>query len=586
VAETGADFEPRAGNTITAARVDEHFDYALAEASRYISGLDRTVVGLTLTLDPGFVHIDGTLVEFGSAVSEPLTPSATNYVYAEKDADITVNTTGTPPAGSILLFTFTTNGVGVTAEVDNRPNITAKVLDVDLMAPKLFRTDASDPVEDGELVRYDFLRSYVQSNGGNKTVRYSTTATIAHSGLGTQAGGDWPGALTAGDRILDKNNSTGADRGIWVAAAGAWTRATDYDVPAEVIPGSLVGVTDGTTLADTFWSLATEAPIVVGTTSLSFLQQDYRGHAALTGSSAHGATSAATANMIASRNGSGQSSFADGVNADHAATKGQLDANATADRARANHTGTQTASTISDFDTQVRTSRLDQMAAPTAAVSLNSQKITNLAAPTAATDAARLSDVTGGTGSAYSVAAAGLKSFEFQVVTTQATIGYTSSTLSGSGLHIILPGRTDDNDGFYPSGTSIGVVLMTHFEDGGADSDIFSAMGIDVNALSSVNGRDISVLSTRETDGGIDTDTLADWADGDNTVWEATITLLGNSTAAGFRVGDVVVKRNGVTVLTKTNRRINRSTSLLINFGGTTTTCRLMSMPICRILYP
>jgi hypothetical protein len=55
--------------------------------------------------------------------------------------------------------------------------------------------------------------------------------------------------------------------------------------------------------------------------------------------------------------------------------------------ARANHTGTQTAATISDFDTQVRTSRLDQMAAPTSAVSLNSQKITNLAAPTAATDA-------------------------------------------------------------------------------------------------------------------------------------------------------------------------------------------------------
>ena len=56
--------------------------------------------------------------------------------------------------------------------------------------------------------------------------------------------------------------------------------------------------------------------------------------------------------------------------------------------ARANHTGTQTASTISDFDTQVRTSRLDQMAAPTASVSLNSQKITNLATPTLSTDAA------------------------------------------------------------------------------------------------------------------------------------------------------------------------------------------------------
>lgn len=49
---------------------------------------------------------------------------------------------------------------------------------------------------------------------------------------------------------------------------------------------------------------------------------------------------------------------------------------------------TLTAAKISDFDTQVRTSRLDQMAAPTASVSLNSQKITNLATPTADTDAA------------------------------------------------------------------------------------------------------------------------------------------------------------------------------------------------------
>jgi len=55
--------------------------------------------------------------------------------------------------------------------------------------------------------------------------------------------------------------------------------------------------------------------------------------------------------------------------------------------ARANHTGTQTASTISDFDTQVRTNRLDQMAAPTASVSLNSQKITGLADGTSAGDA-------------------------------------------------------------------------------------------------------------------------------------------------------------------------------------------------------
>jgi hypothetical protein len=55
--------------------------------------------------------------------------------------------------------------------------------------------------------------------------------------------------------------------------------------------------------------------------------------------------------------------------------------------ARANHTGTQLAATVSDFDIQVRTSRLDQMAAPTASVALNAQKITGLATPTDNTDA-------------------------------------------------------------------------------------------------------------------------------------------------------------------------------------------------------
>jgi hypothetical protein len=72
--------------------------------------------------------------------------------------------------------------------------------------------------------------------------------------------------------------------------------------------------------------------------------------------------------------------------------------------ARANHTGTQTASTISNFDTQVRTSRLDQMAAPTASVSLNSQKITNLATPTNSGDAVSLGYLNGQKGVANGIA--------------------------------------------------------------------------------------------------------------------------------------------------------------------------------------
>ena len=57
---------------------------------------------------------------------------------------------------------------------------------------------------------------------------------------------------------------------------------------------------------------------------------------------------------------------------------------------RANHTGTQTASSISDLATTVQAYRLDQFAAPTSAVSAGSQRITNLAAGTATTDAINL----------------------------------------------------------------------------------------------------------------------------------------------------------------------------------------------------
>jgi len=54
-----------------------------------------------------------------------------------------------------------------------------------------------------------------------------------------------------------------------------------------------------------------------------------------------------------------------------------------------NNTGIITnASDIVGFDTQVRTNRLDQMAAPSGSVSLNSQKITSLATPTSDSDAA------------------------------------------------------------------------------------------------------------------------------------------------------------------------------------------------------
>jgi hypothetical protein len=74
--------------------------------------------------------------------------------------------------------------------------------------------------------------------------------------------------------------------------------------------------------------------------------------------------------------------------AQDASTKNYTDTGDTAAKSRANHTGSQLASTISDFDAQVRSSRLDQLAAPTADVGLNGHKVTSLADPASAQDAA------------------------------------------------------------------------------------------------------------------------------------------------------------------------------------------------------
>jgi hypothetical protein len=77
------------------------------------------------------------------------------------------------------------------------------------------------------------------------------------------------------------------------------------------------------------------------------------------------------------------------VNADIASNAAiALSKLATDPLARANHTGSQSASTISDLATTVKGYRLDEFAIPTANVSLNSNKITNLATPTSDNDAA------------------------------------------------------------------------------------------------------------------------------------------------------------------------------------------------------
>ncbi len=106
---------------------------------------------------------------------------------------------------------------------------------------------------------------------------------------------------------------------------------------------------------------------------------------------------------------------------------------------RANHTGTQLASTISNFDTQVRTSTLNQMTAPTADLSINSHKLTKVLDPTEALDAANKEYVD----AAAAAAAAGLSIKAPVSYATTANIGFLSEVSPFVLLKTTLPFEID-----------------------------------------------------------------------------------------------------------------------------------------------
>ncbi|SDW35537.1 hypothetical protein SAMN05444064_10321 [Pseudomonas syringae] len=99
-----------------------------------------------------------------------------------------------------------------------------------------------------------------------KAVRCATTVSIGLSGLQTID----DVTLVAGDRVLVKNQDTPAQNWIYLAAAGAWTRAQDANESNECSPGHLVPVQAGTKNAGTVWQLVNTVFPVLGTTALVF----------------------------------------------------------------------------------------------------------------------------------------------------------------------------------------------------------------------------------------------------------------------------------------------------------------------------
>ncbi|WP_448191443.1 hypothetical protein [Azospirillum sp. sgz301742] len=130
-------------------------------------------------------------------------------------------------------------------------------------------------------------------------VKLATTANITLSGAQTIDGV----AAVAGDRVLVKSQTAPAENGVYVVASGAWSRASDFNLWAE-IPGAFVFVNQGSANGDRAWVCTADAGGTLDSTAIGFSQ--FMGTGAYQASSAElsGLSALSAAGMVA-RTGAG-----------------------------------------------------------------------------------------------------------------------------------------------------------------------------------------------------------------------------------------------------------------------------------------
>jgi len=128
-------------------------------------------------------------------------------------------------------------------------------------------TISTTPSGSTDIANKSYVDTVAQGLDTKASVEAGTTVNITLSGTQTIDGI----VLVSGDRVLVKNQTLPANNGLYLCAAGAWTRTTDMDTWAEV-PGAYVFVETGSTLADTGWVCTSDAGGTIGVTAITWAQ--------------------------------------------------------------------------------------------------------------------------------------------------------------------------------------------------------------------------------------------------------------------------------------------------------------------------
>ena len=137
-----------------------------------------------------------------------------------------------------------------------------------------FLTLHADPTSALHAVTKQYADAISAGQKQKASVRVVATANVNITNPGTAT---FDGvSLSNGQSILLVGQSSGSENGAYIfnGAASAMTRRGDYDSSAEVTGGDTFFVNEGTTFADTNWTLITNDAITLGSTALVFTQSD------------------------------------------------------------------------------------------------------------------------------------------------------------------------------------------------------------------------------------------------------------------------------------------------------------------------